>query len=126
MFTGGITDELPGEGLLIRPDVHGLPPWRHDEHDVVRMSCKTERFPCDVAVTAILLRCHLIALDAFLVNSDGDWDQEWAEDMTSPPTAGLSSRGLVAELFSVTPRSPAPSPTPEPVWEEPARPARIA
>jgi hypothetical protein len=45
---------------------------------------------------------HGIASDAFQVVSDGDWDDEWAQDATYPPT-GMSTRGLVAELFGECP-----------------------
>jgi hypothetical protein len=40
--------------------------------------------------------------DAFQVVSDGDWGDEWARDATYPPT-GMSTRGLVAELFGECP-----------------------
>jgi hypothetical protein len=77
--------------ILLRP--HTTPtdsqPW----------FCKTDRQPYDLAVTAILLRCHLLAPQSFRISSDSSW-AEWAE----PNTPGLpSSRQLVADLFGPLP-----------------------
>ena len=61
--------------------------------------CKTERRPYDLAVTAILLRCRLLAPDEFRLASDGTW-HEWA--ITT--SRGLpSSRQLLADLFGPVP-----------------------
>lgn len=98
-------EELAGESFIISPT---------SEQDVVQNFCKTGRFPYDLAVTAILLRCRLIAPDAFCFGSDGDWNDDWAEDATWPST-GLSTRGLVAELFG---ECPAESPFSE-FWSSP-------
>jgi hypothetical protein len=92
-FDSDEEEELDGESFVISPTA---------EQEVVRTFCKTERFPYDLAVTAILLRCRLIAPDAFWFGSDGDWDDDWDEDATWPST-GLSTRGLVAELFGECP-----------------------
>jgi hypothetical protein len=109
-FNGGGTDELGGgeDGLCAEPlwisrTTDDMLSFMYDGRGVVRMICKTERFPCDVAVCAVLLRCHLLALAAFLIDSDGDWDKEWANGTGWPPTEGMSARGLVAELFDDTP-----------------------
>lgn len=56
-----------------------------------------------MAVAAILLRCHLLVPEAFLIHSDGGWDEEWARDMTFPSVGGLSARALVAEFFGGVP-----------------------
>ncbi|WIN00021.1 hypothetical protein ACTOB_003696 [Actinoplanes oblitus] len=40
--------------------------------------CKTERRPYDLAVTATLLRCHLLLPDEFGIGSDGNLDSDWA------------------------------------------------
>ena len=39
--------------------------------------CKTESRPYDVAVTAVLLRCHQLLPGSFLIGSDGSWDGDW-------------------------------------------------
>ena len=39
--------------------------------------CKTAREPYDLAVGLILMRTAVIAVDEFVVTSDGDWDREW-------------------------------------------------
>ena len=101
-FDGDEEAELDGESFVIRPALDDIPPWGTNEQGVVEMFCKTESFPYDLAVTAILLRCRLIAPDAFQVASDGDWGDEWAQDATYPPT-GMSTRGLVTELFGECP-----------------------
>jgi hypothetical protein len=82
-------------------------------------TCKTGRRPYDVAVAAILLRCHLLAPEAFRINSDGRWDREWIygahrwEEDPAPPY-GPSARALVAYLFG---DAPTESPfTPAPRW----------
>ena len=57
--------------------------------------CKTERRPYDLAVTAILLRCKLLAPHEFRIASDGTW-QEWA----TPIGRGLpSTRQFITDLF---------------------------
>jgi hypothetical protein len=97
-FRGDDTEELTGEPFVISPTLDSLRSWQYDEHGVVQAFCKTERFPYDLAVTAILLRCRCIAPEAFLLSSDGDWEKDWSQDATYPPT-GLSTRGVVTELF---------------------------
>jgi hypothetical protein len=47
----------------------------------------------------LLLRCHLLAPDAFAFHSAGRWDEDWQR----PCYNGLSGRGVVAELFGPTP-----------------------
>lgn len=101
-FDGDDTQELDGESFVISPTLDDLPSWDYDEHGVVRTFCKTERFPYDLAVTAILLRCSSLVPDTFLVHSDGDWTEEWLRDATCPPT-GMSARGLVTDLFGECP-----------------------
>ena len=92
-FNGDEEEELDGESFVISPAAG---------QGVVRTFCKTERFPYDLAVTAILLRCRLIAPGAFRFRSDGDWTDDWAQDATYPAT-GMSTRGLVTELFGACP-----------------------
>ena len=91
-LNGTARGHLAHETLLI-----DMQPWRTwDEnaelgyHDWARMEwtgfreqgfawafCKTVRNPYDIAVTSILLRCTHLALDAFVIGSDGDWEHEW-------------------------------------------------
>lgn len=101
-FDGDDSEELDGESFVISPTLDDLPRWDYDEHGVVRAFCKTERFPYDLAVTAVLLRCTSLAPNTFLLHSDGEWTEEWLRDATYPPT-GLSSRGLVTDLFGECP-----------------------
>lgn len=65
--------------------------------------CKTNHRPYDRAVTAVLLRCHLLAPGAFTITSDGDWDQDWRQARTIVetlfPTPGT---GLSAEPSTAT------------------------
>lgn len=101
-FVGDDDNELSGESFVITPKLDDLYPSQHDENGVVRLFCKTERFPYDLAVTAIMLRCRIIAADAFVMHSDGDWAEDWGQPATYPDT-GLSTRGVVAELFGDCP-----------------------
>jgi hypothetical protein len=52
--------------------------------------CKTGRRPYDIAVTAVLLRCHLLLPDGFRINSDGRWNSDWYQ-----------ARALVQRLFDM-------------------------
>lgn len=101
-FAGDDDNELSGESFVITTKLDDLYDWEHDEQGVVTVFCKTERLPYDVAVTAILLRCHLIAPDAFAFDSDGGWTDDWAQEACWPAT-GLNTRDLVAELFGDRP-----------------------
>lgn len=101
-FAGDDDNELSGESFVITPKLADLDPWEREKQGVVTNFCKTERYPYDVAVTAILLRCHLLAPDAFAIHSDGRWDEDWAQEACWPAT-GLNTRDLVAELFGDRP-----------------------
>lgn len=100
---GGDTEELDGDPLAIYRDPGVLPPFMVDERGVVRGFCKTDRCPYDLAVCTILLRCRLLAPDAFFIGSDGDWDGEWANGSGEPGSSGLGARVLITELFGQTP-----------------------
>jgi hypothetical protein len=50
---------------------------RFEERGFIWAFCKTTRKPYDIAVTSILLRCHHLAPDAFVIGSDGQWEREW-------------------------------------------------
>jgi hypothetical protein len=66
--------------------------------------CQTGRRPYDVAVACVLLRCHLLLGDDFLLSTDGDWDLEWAIGVR---IGQPSPRQLVGALFGPAPaRSP--------------------
>lgn len=74
--------------------------------------CDTRRLPYDLAVTATLLRCHLLLPDTFAIGGDGSWHRDWrpARDLVhhlfghetarmalTDTTAGLS----VEQLFGL-------------------------
>ncbi len=63
--------------------------------------CKTARMPYDIAVASILLRCHHLAPDAFLVASDGDWRREWQHGATycGPDCASGASPVMLLRLL---------------------------
>lgn len=64
--------------------------------------CKTARKPYDIAVTTILLRCAHIAPDAFVIDSDGAWEQEWqhgASHWQPDCESGPAPIDLVRTLF---------------------------
>jgi hypothetical protein len=63
-------------------------------------SCDTGRHPYDLAVTAILLRCHLLLRDDFAIRSDGGWDTDWADGI-HPDLPG--PRTLLTDLFGAIP-----------------------
>jgi hypothetical protein len=64
--------------------------------DFLRAFCKTARMPYDTAVAAILLRCHELAPEAFVIASDGNWDREWRNGAWR---GMVSPRALCHELF---------------------------
>lgn len=99
---GSEEDELDGEPLVVHRSTEDLLPFQYDERGVVHTFCKTERFPYDLAVCAILLRCHRLAPGAFTIGSDGAWDEEWADGTHWPFHPEIGARGLVAELFGDT------------------------
>jgi len=75
--------------------------------------CDTDRAPYDVAVAAVLLRCHQLAPTVFTIASVGDWDREWlhgavvwSTDLVPPPgrRIALAARVVIADLFDVVPR----------------------
>ncbi|WP_432983154.1 hypothetical protein [Dactylosporangium sp. CA-233914] len=39
--------------------------------------CKTDAEPYDLAVTAVLLRAHLLLPSSFHIGSEGSWDADW-------------------------------------------------
>jgi hypothetical protein len=75
-------------------------------------SCQTGRRVYDVAVAAVLLRCHLLLGDDFTVCSDGDWGLEWAIGVR---VGQPSPRHVISALFGGDPvasplhRPPAPA-----------------
>jgi hypothetical protein len=72
--------------------------------------CDTGRHPYDLAVTAILLRCHLLLGDDFAIRSEGGWDTDWAGGI-HPDLPG--PRPLLTDLFGAIPdTSPLPWPVP--------------
>ncbi|HEY2670149.1 MAG TPA: hypothetical protein VGJ07_07195 [Rugosimonospora sp.] len=98
-FNGDATSDLDYETFWLQP-----PGWAPR---CARGFCKTERRPYDLAVAAVLLRCHLLLPDLFAIGSDGDWDREWLYGaIPSAPDARHTrpgARRLVAELFGPVP-----------------------
>jgi hypothetical protein len=93
-FNGDATTDLDYETFALAAPGFGGPPRPE--------FCKTGRRPYDLAVAAVLLRCHLLLPGVFLIGSDGDWEREWwggAIPDTAGPTAGIGARRLLADLF---------------------------
>ncbi|GAA4609566.1 hypothetical protein BJY16_007388 [Actinoplanes octamycinicus] len=69
--------------------------------------CKTNRQPYDLAVTATLLRCHLLAPYALLLSSDGSWNRQWRYGRKLPGSRrrAPSPRALLTELFGPIPNT---------------------
>ncbi|MDT0307250.1 hypothetical protein RM780_09775 [Streptomyces sp. DSM 44917] len=93
--------------ILPRPPTAAEDPFLAREYTrqrFVRDFCKTSRKPYDVAVAAVLLRCHQRAPGAFAIGSDGGWDQEWRRGaFPASPAGNLSARGVVEDVFGPTP-----------------------
>jgi hypothetical protein len=94
-LNGDATSDLDCESFILAPP--GLAP------SVGHSFCKTERRPYDLAVAAVLLRCHLLLPGTFRIWSDGGWDREWLHGVIPPaPDARHlvpSPRRLVADVF---------------------------
>ncbi len=72
--SGTGTVDLQGGTHFALSDLEGL--------GFVSACCKTARMPYDLAVTSILLRCHHLTRDAFVIASDGEWGREWHRGVT--------------------------------------------
>jgi hypothetical protein len=97
-FNGDATTDLDYEPFALAAPGFGGPPRSE--------FCKTGRRPYDVAVTAVLLRCHLLLPDVFLIGSDGHWDHEWLTSAipdSDGPGRGIGARRLLADLFDAIP-----------------------
>jgi len=97
-FNGDASTDLAGEPFtLLAPDC----PLGHP---VATGTVTTNRKPYDLAVTTILLRCALLAPEAFAVASDASWSQ-WGSGSATWPAAATrhSSRRIVADLFEGRP-----------------------
>ncbi len=88
-------------------DTFALPvPVRDDERPVWTANfCKTNRLPYDLAVTAVLLRCHLLVPHALTISSDGSWNSQWKASRKLPGTRRRvpSARALTSTLFGRIP-----------------------
>jgi hypothetical protein len=93
-FNGDATTDLAGDTftvmapLVTRPTVSA------------QAACATGGKPYDLAVTAVLLRCHQLVPDVFVLDSDGGWDTDWLTGRR--PATGrtvASPRELVGMLF---------------------------
>jgi hypothetical protein len=69
--------------------------------------CKTSRQPYDLAVTAILLRGHLLVPHALTLSSDGTWNRQWKYGKKLPGTRrrAPSPRTLLTALFGPIPQT---------------------
>lgn len=118
-FNGGALRDESRQALIIRPTVPDrrrdpLTASRYVRDGYVTGYCDTGRAPYDVAVTAVLLRCHLLAPTAFTIDGAGDWDTEWLHGVTptpgglaSPVPVALAARTVIARLFQDV-RTPCP------------------
>ena len=98
-FNGDATTDLDYETFALGTPGFGGPPRTE--------FCKTGRRPYDLAVAAVLLRCHLLLPGVFRIGTDGDWEREWLTGVagdTAGPTAGIGARRLLADLFSEVPQ----------------------
>lgn len=90
---------IHGPGPAAQATVTDLTRWFGDV-DYIWAFCKTAHKPYDIVVGAILLRCHRLAPQAFVIDSDGDWDADWQP-----------IRGLYTGLFGATGPNPLNSAT---------------
>jgi hypothetical protein len=127
-FNGSARNREHRDPFVIRPAVPDrrrdpLSASRYDADGYVSRFCDTQRAPYDVAVAAVLLRCHLLAPTAFTIAGAGDWDREWrhgasvwSADLIPPvaPPLAVAARTVIAELFGHTmTRSPFTTSGPE-------------
>lgn len=113
-FNGSARHREHGQPFVIRPTAPDrrrdpLTASRYVRDGYVTGYCDTGRAPYDVAVTAVLLRCHQLAPTAFTIDGAGDWDREWLHGATVT-TADLipiavapvpaAARTVVATLFA--------------------------
>jgi hypothetical protein len=98
-FNGDATTDLNYDAFQLLPPM----PTSTVRPPTATASCRTNRNPYDIAVAAVLLRCHLLLPDLFTIDSDGSWDGEWARgamyESRGGPATMLSARDLVAGLF---------------------------
>jgi hypothetical protein len=66
----------------------------------VRGFCKTARKPYDIAVTSILLRFRHLAPEAFVIASDGGWEDDWCLASNAPGRARPAPAEVVRHLFA--------------------------
>jgi hypothetical protein len=132
-FNGSARTRQDRDRFVIRPTIPDrrsdqMIASRYDTDGYVTRFCDTRRAPYDVAVTAVLLRCHLLAPTAFTISSEGDWDREWrhgaavwSEDLIPPvaPPLAVAARTVIADLFGETPTR-CPFTTSGPAEREPA------
>lgn len=118
-FNGSAWHDGHRQPFVIRPSVPDrrrdpLAASRYARDGYVTGYCDTGRAPYDVAVAAVLLRCHQLAPTAFTIASDGGWLVEWQHGAETwaggprgltPPAHGpagrvpVAARPVVAALF---------------------------
>ncbi|KUL25832.1 hypothetical protein [Actinoplanes awajinensis] len=99
-FNGDGADDLSADTFV-------LPVPERDEHRPLWIAnfCKTHRRPYDLAVTATLLRCRLLAPHALTLSSDGAWNRQWKYGRKLPGSRrrAPSPRALLSTLFGPIP-----------------------
>lgn len=74
-------EDYEGFWLTYGPPGPTSRPWMYEEYrgrGFVWDFCKTAQRPYDLAVCAVLLRCHTLAPEVFAIGSDGSWGTDWA------------------------------------------------
>jgi hypothetical protein len=77
-----------------------LPAPTREPGTVHRGHCATGLLPYDLAVTAVLLRCHTLLGNEFIMRSSGRWHDEWLLGVR-PGQPG--ARQILAALFGPLP-----------------------
>lgn len=76
----------------------------------IRQGIATGRQPYDAAVTALLLRAHMLLPTTMLINSTGGWDEEWAHgawnNRIGRPAALMIARDVIGDLYDGYPSCP--------------------
>ena len=86
-FNGDASTDLDADTFRLTPPMPVMAPLQRPVN-----FCKTNRKPYDLAVAAVLLRCHLLLPGVFLIRSNGAWDTEWAHGASATSSATCSAR----------------------------------
>jgi hypothetical protein len=98
-FNGDATTDLAGDTFTM------MAPLFTRRTVSAQAACATGGKPYDLAVAAVLLRCHQLVPDVFVLDSDGGWDTDWLTGRRQPATGRTvaSPRDLVGQLFEPYP-----------------------